>query len=290
VADLSNSEVRERVRERYAAAARQSDGCGCGPGDCRQDASPEGPSSDEVFGSTLYAGVESEIAESGILSLGCGVPTQVANLHPGEVVVDLGSGGGADAIISARRVGPSGMVIGVDMTDEMLDLARKHVAEAGLANVRFVKGYIEELPLPSASVDVLISNCVINLAADKPQVLAEAARVLRPRGRLVISDVIADEELGDAARADMQSWTGCIAGALTTEEFTWALHAAGFVDVEIQETHRVHASAGAAIVRARRAAAVACCNPDVHEVCCETAAKPECCGSESEAPAACGCQ
>ena len=148
-------------------------------------------------------------------SLGCGVPTAVADLHEGETVLDLGSGAGADVLISARRVGPSGKAIGLDMTDEMLELARANAAAAGVGNVEFLKGYIEEIPLPDESVDVVISNCVINLAADKRRVLAETARVLRPGGRFAVSDVIADPDMDEATRADMQEWTGCIAGALT---------------------------------------------------------------------------
>ena len=186
--------------------------------------------------------------------MGCGVPTAVADLHEGETVLDLGAGAGADVLISARRVGPTGRAIGVDMTDEMLALARRSVAEAGADNVEFVKGTIEDLPLPDASVDVVISNCVINLSADKPAVLREAARVLRPGGRFAVSDVIADPDMDDATRSDMQQWTGCIAGALTRQEFETALGDGGLVDVEIRETHRVHEHAGSAIIRARKPA------------------------------------
>jgi SAM-dependent methyltransferase len=185
-------------------------------------------------------------------SLGCGVPTAVADLQEGETVLDLGSGAGADVLISARRVGPTGRAIGLDMTDEMLDLARANAAEAELENVEFVKGYIESIPLPDASVDVVISNCVINLAGDKRKVLAETARVLRPGGRLAVSDVIATPDMDAATRADMAAWTGCIAGALTDEEFSAALAAAGLTDVEIQPTHRVHEHATAAIIRAHK--------------------------------------
>jgi len=170
-------------------------------------------------------------------------------------VLDLGSGAGADVLISARRVGPAGRAIGLDMTDEMLALARANAAQAGVDNVEFVKGYIEELPLADAGVDVVISNCVINLSGDKPRVLREAARVLRSGGRFAVSDVIADDGMDDATRADMAAWTGCIAGALTRRQFGTALSAAGFVDVEIRETHRVHEHAGAAIIRARKPSA-----------------------------------
>jgi arsenite methyltransferase len=191
-------------------------------------------------------------ARAGATSLGCGVPTAVAELREGETVLDLGSGAGADVLVSAQRVGPTGKAIGLDMTDEMLDLARANAAAAGVDNVEFVKGYIEEIPLADGSVDVVISNCVINLAADKARVLAEAARVLRPGGRLAVSDVIADADMDAATRGDMAAYTGCIAGALTEAEYRAALDAAGMADVEIREMHRVHTSAGSAIVRARK--------------------------------------
>ena len=167
-------------------------------------------------------------------------------------MLDLGSGAGADVLISARRVGPSGKAIGLDMTDEMLALARDNAAQAGVGNAEFLKGYIESMPLADASVDVIISNCVINLSGDKPAVLREAARVLRPGGRFAVSDVIADDGMDEATRADMAQWTGCIAGALTRDEFERALAAAGLVDIEISETHRVHEHAASAIVRARK--------------------------------------
>ena len=185
------------------------------------------------------------------------MPTAVADLHEGETVLDLGSGAGADVLISARRVGAGGRAIGLDMTDEMLALARANAAAAGVANVEFVKGYIEEIPLADGSVDVVISNCVINLAGDKPRVLTEAARVLRPGGRLAVSDVIADEGMDAATRADMAAYTGCIAGALTEAEFRAALAAAGLADIEIRQTHRVHDQAASAIIRARKPAAAA---------------------------------
>ena len=182
------------------------------------------------------------------------MPTAVADLHGGETVLDLGSGAGADVLISAQRVGPSGKAIGLDMTDEMLELARSNASRAGVLNTEFLRGNIEDIPLPDASVDVVISNCVINLSGDKPQVLREAARVLRPGGRFAVSDVVADPDMDEATRADMAAWTGCIAGALTREEFAAALVAAGLEDVEIRETHRVHEHAAAAIVRARKPA------------------------------------
>jgi SAM-dependent methyltransferase len=246
--------IRDEVRERYAAAARAaangeaSCGCGCGPEVALTD---EGGT--QVFGDALYDADEVGDAAPAIeASLGCGVPTAVADLHAGETVLDLGSGAGGDVLISARRVGPAGKAIGLDMTDEMLELARTNAAAAGVENAEFVKGYIEELPLADASVDVVISNCVINLSGDKQRVLNEAARVLRPGGRFAVSDVIADPDMDEATRRDMAQWTGCIAGALTRDEFQSALEAAGLADVEIRETHRVHAHASSAIVRARK--------------------------------------
>ena len=255
------NDTREAVRERYAAAARAAreagdaqsgSGCcgsseGCGSTTLREDES-------DAFGEGLYRADDraGATATAVAASMGCGVPTAVADLHEGETVLDLGSGAGADVLISARRVGPSGRAIGVDMTDEMLELARGSATEAGAYNAEFVKGTIEELPLPDASVDVVISNCVINLSADKPRVLREAALVLRPGGRFAVSDVIADPGMDDATKADMQQWTGCIAGALTRDEFEHALGDAGFADVEITETHRVHEHAASAIVRARK--------------------------------------
>jgi arsenite methyltransferase len=245
-------ELREAVRARYAAAARavgeQGASYDCGP------VSTADAAGAQVFGSALYddGHVEGATATAVQASLGCGVPTAVADLHAGETVLDLGSGGGADVLISARRVAPTGRTIGLDMTDEMLELARANAAEAGVENVEFVKGYIEDIPLADASVDVVISNCVINLSGDKPRVLREAARVLRPGGRFAVSDVIADPDMDAATRADMQAWTGCVAGALTRAEFERALLDAGLADIEIRETHRVHERASSAIVRARK--------------------------------------
>jgi arsenite methyltransferase len=231
--------IREAVRERYAAAATSSSSC-CGD--------------TEVFGAELYEAADrDELPDAAKLaSLGCGNPTAVAELHEGEVVLDLGSGGGIDVLLSARRVGPTGKAYGLDMTDEMLDLARRNQAEAGVENVEWLKGHIEQIPLPDDTVDVVISNCVINLSADKPRVIREAARVLKPGGRFAVSDVIADEAMDQATRADMQQFTGCIAGALTRAAFERALTDAGMVDIEIVETHRVHEYAGSAIVRARK--------------------------------------
>jgi arsenite methyltransferase len=240
MAELTDTDIRERVRERYAAAATARSGC-CG--------SP----AQEVFGAALYEDEGDDAPKAAVeASLGCGVPTAVADLHEGETVLDLGSGAGADVLISARRVGSTGKAIGLDMTDEMLELARANAAEAGVENVEFVKGYIEELPLADESVDVVISNCVINLSADKGRVLREVARVLRPGGRFAVSDVIADDDMDAATRSDMQQWTGCVAGALTRGQFEAALADAGLVDLEVTETHRVHEHAASAIVRARK--------------------------------------
>jgi SAM-dependent methyltransferase len=239
--------VRETVREKYAAAARAAATGGATGGSSPSDA-------DGLFGSALYEQRgENDVAAAAVsASLGCGVPTAVADLHKGETVLDLGSGAGADVLISARRVGPTGKAIGLDMTDEMLDLARRNAAEAGVENTEFIKGYLEDLPLADASVDVVISNCVINLSGDKPTVLAEAARVLRPGGRFAVSDVIADPNMDEATKADMAAWTGCIAGALTEPEFRDALTSASLIDHEFRETHRVHQHAGAMIIRARK--------------------------------------
>jgi ubiquinone/menaquinone biosynthesis C-methylase UbiE len=293
MAELTD-EVREAVRARYAAAARaatasqaaQSGGACCAPGGLTGS-----PADDRgLFGATLYDRIDEQVPQAAIdASLGCGVPTAVADLHAGETVLDLGSGAGADVLISARRVGPAGKAIGLDMTDEMLELARTNAANAGVENVEFVKGYLEDIPLAGASVDVVISNCVINLSADKRRVIHEAARVLRPGGRLAVSDVIAEPGLDAATSADMAAWTGCIAGALTEAEFRAALQDAEFVEIEIRPTHRVHEHAYAAIVRARRPAS-SCCDTQTLAGCCEPAAKEECCGAgAAEPPSRCGC-
>jgi arsenite methyltransferase len=258
MAQLTDTDIREQVRERYAAAAKaagDSISCGCDPASAftEPDMSPTDKSGTEVFGRALYDTETDASTKAAVdASLGCGVPTAVADLHDGETVLDLGSGAGADVLISARRVAPSGRAIGLDMTDEMLDLARANAREAGVTNVEFVKGYIEEIPLADESVDVVISNCVINLAADKRRVLRETARVLKSGGRFAVSDVIADPDMDQATRADMREWTGCIAGALTRDEFEQALTEAGLEDIEINETHRVHEHAGSAIIRARK--------------------------------------
>ncbi len=241
------NQLREIVRQKYAAtAAAAATGGGAA---CRDPDADDG-----VFGASLYSGSDQADAPEAAInaSLGCGVPTAVADLHDGETVLDLGSGAGADVLISARRVGPTGRAIGLDMTDEMLELARGNAQAAGVENVEFVKGYLEDIPLDDHTVDVVISNCVINLAGDKPRVIREAARVLRPGGRFAVSDVIADPDMDGRTRADMEAWTGCIAGALTETEFRSALQSAGFEDIEIDHTHRVHEHAGSAIIRARK--------------------------------------
>jgi len=255
--ELADTEIREQVRERYAAAAtaaatETSSGCCGGSGDAATAEKDAG----QVFGGGLYGG-EAESAPKAAVdaSLGCGVPTAVADLREGETVLDLGSGAGADVLISARRVGPTGKAIGLDMTDEMLELARRNAAEAGVSNVEFAKGYIEDIPLPDGSVDVVISNCVINLSADKRQVMREVARVLSPGGRVAVSDIVAGPDMDEATRADMRQWTGCIAGALTRAEFEEALAGAGLTGIEIRETHPVHEHASSAIISARKPAA-----------------------------------
>jgi len=250
--DAQADDLREQVRERYAAAATQVSRTDPGAGCCAPSDTFDGGS--DVFGAALYAlGDREQLPDTATLaSLGCGNPTAVAELHEGETVLDLGSGGGIDVLLSAKRVGPTGKAHGLDMTDEMLALARENARKAGVENVEFHKGYIEQIPLPDASVDVVISNCVINLSADKAKVLREVARVLRPGGRFAVSDVIADEGMDDATRADMRAYTGCVAGALTEREFRAALIDAGLTEIELRETHRVHDEAASAIVRARK--------------------------------------
>lgn len=300
-------QLRDVVREKYAAAAAVATGEDTSAEAC---CSAEGAIVTEeqraYFGSSLYEPNErDELPESAVLaSLGCGNPIAIAELHEGETVLDLGSGGGIDVLLSARRVGPTGLAYGLDMTDEMLDLARRNQAEAGVTNVQWLRGHIEEIPLPANTVDVIISNCVINLSGDKPQVLREAARVLKPGGRFAVSDIVADDDMDDATRADMRAYTGCIAGALTRDEFTEALQAAGLTDITITETHRVHAAAVSAIVRATKPAgttatpssgagsaeAVACCSTTEQSACCEPSDKATCCSAEATAGGSCGCQ
>jgi SAM-dependent methyltransferase len=243
--------IHNEVRARYAEAAVAAAGR-------RSDSAAQSSCCDStgtaVFGEILYTPDDRALLpEAAVLaSLGCGNPTAVADLRAGERVLDLGSGGGIDVILSARRVGPTGRAIGLDMTDEMLELARRNAAEAGVDNVEFVRGTIESIPLPSSSVDVVISNCVINLAADKAAVLSEIARVLRPGGRVGVSDVVADDELTPDQRAERGSYSGCIAGALSFAEYRTGLAAAGLVDISIEPTHAVADGLHGAIIRATR--------------------------------------
>jgi len=246
-------ELREEVRQRYAAAAvaASAGGCGCNEdGSCCGNVACEGE--DGGFGETLYdAGQRGELPDAAKLaSLGCGNPIAVAELHKGETVLDLGSGGGIDVLLSARRVGETGLVYGLDMTDEMLALAQRNAQTAGVRNAIFLKGVIEQIPLPAESVDVVISNCVINLSVDKPAVLIEIARVLRRGGRIGISDVVAEDGLSPEERAERGSYVGCIAGALSKGEYEAGLEAAGFRDVSVEFTHEVADGMHSAIVKA----------------------------------------
>jgi len=247
-------EIMQMVRDRYAAAATavttgQDGGC-CSTGCC----APESLDVDESFGAGLYSADEqAELpADAVAASLGCGNPLAVADLRPGETVLDLGSGGGIDVLLSARRVGPEGFAYGVDMTDEMLALARANAAKAGASNVEFVKGTIEDVPLPAESVDVVISNCVINLSVDKPAVIAEMFRLLRPGGRLGISDVVAEDHLTAEQRSERGSYVGCIAGAMSRSEYLAGLAAAGFADASVTFTHEAADGMHSAIIRAQK--------------------------------------
>ncbi len=264
-APLSDAELVEQVRSRYAAVALQVTAAGCCSGPAAAAASSSccdggtGPGivglSSGPFGAGLYAPEQVQVLPEAayLASLGCGNPTAVADLHPGERVLDLGSGGGIDVLLSARRVGPTGYVYGVDMTAQMLELARANATEAGATNVEFRAGRIEDVPLPDASVDVVISNCVINLSVDKPAVLREIARVLVPGGRLGISDVVAEDRLSAADRAALGDYASCAAGALSRAAYLAGLADAGFVDAEVTFTHEVEAGSGlhGAIIRAR---------------------------------------
>ncbi|GAA1372167.1 arsenite methyltransferase [Streptomyces beijiangensis] len=258
-----SADLREAVRERYAAAAVQvqegvrsssgADACSGGSACC----GPQAIAVDANFGSTLYAADEREAlpAEAVAASLGCGNPTAVADLREGERVLDLGSGGGIDVLLSARRVGPAGKVYGLDMTEEMLTVALANQKKAGATNVEFLKGTIEAIPLPANTIDVVISNCVINLSTDKPSVFAEMFRVVAPGGRIGISDVVADDELTAAQRAERGDHVGCIAGALSFAEYREGLAAAGFTDIELTPAHAVADGMHSAIVRAGKPAA-----------------------------------
>jgi SAM-dependent methyltransferase len=243
--------IHDEVRARYAEAALAAT---ASRSDTAAQASCCGPSGEAVFGEILYTDADrAGLPDAAVLaSLGCGNPTAVAELRPGERVLDLGSGGGIDVILSARRVGPTGRAIGLDMTDEMLALAVRNAAEAGVDNVEFVRGTIESIPLPAGSVDVVISNCVINLAADKAAVFAEIARVLRPGGRVGVSDVVADDVLSPTERAERGSFSGCIAGALSFTEYRTGLAAVGLTDVSITATHAVGDGLHGAIVQATK--------------------------------------
>ena len=279
------------MHDRYAAAATavtigDAASC-CGTG---ADGTVLEMEIGEGFGAELYAGADRDAlpADAVAASLGCGNPLAVADLHEGETVLDLGSGGGIDVLLSARRVGANGRVYGVDMTDEMLALARANAAKAGATNAEFVKGTIEAVPLPDESVDVIISNCVINLSTDKPAVLAEAHRLLRPGGRFGVSDVVADDHLDAAERAERGSYVGCIAGALSVSEYRDGLAAAGFTDIAITPTRQVTEGMHSAIIRARKPAAACCgvsgcCTADEH------ATDPTITVAESKAASGCGC-
>jgi arsenite methyltransferase len=241
---MTTESIHEEVRTRYAAAARQATAGGCCSGE------------PETIGAGLYSALEqAELPEAAVLaSLGCGNPIAVAELREGERVLDLGSGGGIDVLLSAKRVGPIGRAIGLDMTDEMLALAQGNAAEAGATNVEFLKGHIEAIPLPADNVDVVISNCVINLAADKRAVFEEIARVLKPGGRMGVTDIVADDRLTADERAERGSYVGCIAGALSASEFRAGLEAVGLTDISLTATHDVADGMVSAIVKATKPA------------------------------------
>jgi arsenite methyltransferase len=245
----TGDDLREEVRRKYAEAAvavTSGGGCGCGSGSCC-----DGETDAALFGEALYdAEQRGELPDAAALaSLGCGNPTAVADLREGDVVLDLGSGGGIDVILSGKRVGPTGIAYGLDMTDEMLALAQQNAREAGATNVHFLKGIIEAIPLPASSVDVVISNCVINLSTDKAAVLTEIARVVKPGGRIGISDVVAEDHLTTEQRAQRGSYVGCIAGALSKSEYEAGLGAAGFEDISVEFTHEVADGMHGAIVK-----------------------------------------
>ncbi|MFE7274193.1 arsenite methyltransferase [Streptomyces sp. NPDC057623] len=294
-----STDLRETVRQRYAAAAvkvTEGGSACCGP---------EPVEVDESFGSALYAADDRDTlpAEALAASLGCGNPTAVAELRTGERVLDLGSGGGIDVLLSARRVGPTGKAYGLDMTDEMLALALANARKTGATNVEFLKGTIEAIPLPAGTIDVVISNCVINLSVDKPAVFAETFRVLKPGGRIGVTDVVADDTLTPEQRAERGDYVGCIAGALSFAEYREGLEAAGFTGVEITPTHAVADGMNSAIVRAVKpsttdepdssnaaTATDACCGVTA---CCtsdEQATDASTTVTEAKAASGCGCQ
>jgi arsenite methyltransferase len=295
---MTEQDVREQVRQRYAAAALAVtadpradalalvDASGC----CGESCCSGAGEVDIAFGSGLYSADEQgELpAEALAASLGCGNPTAVADLRPGERVLDLGSGGGIDVLLSARRVGETGFAFGVDMTEEMLDLARANAAKAGAHNVEFLEGTIEDVPLPDETVDVVISNCVINLSADKAAVIREMFRVLKPGGRIGVSDVVAEDHLTAAMRAERGSYVGCVAGALSKTEYLDGLTAAGFVDATVTYTHEAVPGMHGAIVKATKPAA--CCDATSQATCCEPGTKAECCSPGGHAAGTCGCR
>jgi len=269
----SDTAVRDEVRAHYAESANAvATGAGraC---DCRSPGAGRADDGD-VFAGELYEGLDREgLPDSAILaSLGCGNPTAVADLREGETVLDLGSGGGIDVLLSAKRVGPGGKVYGLDMTEEMLALALENKRKAGATNVEFLKGYIEDIPLPANTIDVVISNCVINLSTDKPVVFAEMARVLRTGGRVGIADIVAEDDLTPDQRAEWGSYVGCIAGALSFSEYEEGLRAAGFVDVSITPTHQAAEGVHSAIVKATKGEAPVAGRrvdlPVVQQACC----------------------
>jgi arsenite methyltransferase len=291
---MTADDVREQVRDRYAKAAtavtqNQRDALTVLDEPCCSSASCGTDQVEVAFGSGLYSAAEQgELpAEAIAASLGCGNPIAVAELRDGEKVLDLGSGGGIDVLLSARRVGPTGFAYGVDMTDEMLALAETNKAKSGLTNVAFLKGTIEAVPLPDESVNVVISNCVINLSTDKPSVLAEMFRVLTPGGRIGLSDVVATDDLSAAMRADRGSYVGCIAGAMSKSEYLAGLAAAGFMNATVTFTHEVAEGMHASIVNATKPSA--CCAPSTQASCCAPSAKSECCSGKHPA-GTCGCQ
>ena len=296
----------ELVRSRYAAAAvAASTPGGAGDGCCGGSATTSLDVGSEVFGAALYAaGDTAGLPDEAVLaSLGCGNPTAVADLRAGERVLDLGSGGGIDVLLSARRVGPTGFAYGVDMTEEMLQLARANAVKAGATNVAFLQGRIEAVPLPDGAVDVVISNCVVNLSVDKPAVLAEMHRVLIEGGRIGISDVVAEDDVTPEQRAERGSYVGCVAGALSRSEYLSGLAAAGFTGASVEFTHEVAPGMHGAIVRATKGAVATpgaleapgagsgCCRPAELSTCCEPDAKAGCCGADvTAAPSSCGCR
>jgi arsenite methyltransferase len=247
------SDLKAEIRERYAQAARNAaSGCGCSGEACCAEHGCCGDAGAEAFGAGLYSvGERDDVPDAALLaSLGCGNPVAVAELREGETVLDLGSGGGIDVLLSAKRVGPAGVAYGLDMTDEMLELARRNADDARIANAHFLKGEIEAIPLAAGSVDVVISNCVVNLSTDKPRVLREIFRVLRPGGRVGITDVVAEDRLAPDERAERGSYVGCIAGALAKSEYERGLAAAGFEDISVGFTHEVADGIHSAIVKA----------------------------------------